>query len=225
MTMQWWRLGGVAGIVWFVLMLIGVLVLQGSAPVYDDPIADIRAYWVDDGQQYLVGDYLAIIGFALFFLPFLVVLRSVLGRAEGGEQLCSRLAYLGGLVLLIFGAVASTFWGVLAFGDFAATASDEMLQTLMLLDLYAFHGATVAFTVLAVPASFVIMRTGVLWKWLAIPGGIIGVIAALAPLGVLSSKSDGVFDILWFISLPAALIWLLLVSIAMVMRKDEPMAV
>lgn len=39
---QWWRLGGILGIIFVVLFLIGGFVLQGDSPGYKDSIGDIR---------------------------------------------------------------------------------------------------------------------------------------------------------------------------------------
>lgn len=102
---QWWRLGG-AGAILFIILVAVSFGLQIDAPTYDDPIDDIRAYWVDDGQQYLIGDYLFGIGFAFLFLPFIVSLRALLGRAEGGVNLWSRVAFLGAILVIIWGATS-----------------------------------------------------------------------------------------------------------------------
>ncbi len=120
--------------------------------------------------------------------------------------------------------MASFFWGALAFGDFAKTASDETLQTIMILELYAFNGIFLTFAVFALAATLVIVQTGVLPRWLAVPGVILGVLGTLSPLGILSASSESFFDIFWFASFPALPIWVLLVSVAMVMKEEEPVA-
>src|ERR1044071_3171065 len=94
---QWWRLGGVLGIGYVVMFIVGIIVIQGESPMLHDSMEEIREYFGEDGQQYLVGDYIAGLGFILFFLPFLVILRAFLGHAEGSPALLSRLALVGGL--------------------------------------------------------------------------------------------------------------------------------
>ncbi|HWC29764.1 MAG TPA: hypothetical protein VG845_06755, partial [Dehalococcoidia bacterium] len=89
---QWWRLGGISGILFLVLFLIGGS-MQAEPPMYDDPVEEIRAHWVDEGGTYLTGDYIIGVGFILFFFPFLSALTSLLGNAEGGTRMWSRIAF------------------------------------------------------------------------------------------------------------------------------------
>ena len=82
---QWWRIGGICGIVLVVLFVVGAIVLQGDTPTYDQSAAEIREFWADDGQRYLIGDYLIGIGFVIFFLAFLSALRGLLGGLRRGS--------------------------------------------------------------------------------------------------------------------------------------------
>jgi hypothetical protein len=117
------------------------------------------------------------------------------------------------------------FWDTLAFGDFAEGASDETLQTLMLAATYAFTGLIpLAGALFVLASSLVIVRTGVLWTWLAYLGAIEGVLGVLAPLAILSADSEGFFDIISFSAFIGLLVWVLLVGIAMVMKTEEPAA-
>ena len=219
---QWWRLGGAAGIIFVVLFLIGVG-LQADEPLYDDSIEDIRAYWVDDGQQYLIGDYLIGVGFAFFFLPFLVSLRSMLGRVEGGVQVWSRVAFAAAIIALIWGAASSFFTGTLAFGDYAKTAGEAELRLLMNLGYYSFSsGLSMTFAVFVLATSLVIYQTGVVWRWVAGLGAIVGILGTLGPLGVLSANPESFFDALAFVALIGVMVWVLLVSVGMLMRQEEP---
>ena len=83
---QWWRLGGILGIASVALIFIGFGV-TGTDLDFDDPIEEIRTYFTDDSTQYLVGDYLIGLGFVLLFLPFVVILRGLLGLVEGGVNI------------------------------------------------------------------------------------------------------------------------------------------
>jgi len=218
---QWWRLGGALGIAFVAIFIVGV-VLQSEPPLFDDPIDEIREDWVNDGQQYLVADYLLGVSFALLYVPFLAALRELLGRAEGGATLGSRIAFIGGILLMAWAAWSSTFWGVLAFGDFAETASDETLRTLMTLDYYAVAGMPFSFVVFVGGTSLVIALTGVLWRWLAYLGALEVVLSILAPLSILSARSDSLFDTIYVGSFLLLVLWILLVAIAMVARRSEP---
>jgi uncharacterized protein DUF4386 len=225
MSNQWWRLGGGLGIAFIIVFIIGGIILQGEAPLYDDPIEEIREYWVDDGQSYLVGDYLLGLGFLLLFLPFLVVLRELLGRAEGEPQILSRVAFTAGVIALIIGGASSFFWGALAFGDFAETASDDTLRTLMVLNNYGFTTFALGIGTFVLAASLVIALTGVLWRWLGWLGIVVAVLGLIAPLGILSDDPEDIFDILGFLGFIGFAIWLLITSIGLWMRKEAPQTV
>lgn len=221
MPRQWWRLGGVAAILFVGVFVVGVA-LQDAPPLVDDPVDDIRRDWVEGGQQYLVAGYVLGLGFVLFYIPFMLVLRTLLGRAEGGIELWSRASLVGAFTTLLWGIWSGMFWGALAFGDFAATASDETLRTLSVLDYYAVSGAPFAFAVFIGAASIVIARTGVLWRWLAYLGAIEVVLSLLAPLAILSAGTDSVFDVVYLLAFLGFALWILLVGIAMVARREEP---
>lgn len=60
---QWWRLGGILGIGFIILFFVGGFALQGESPSYDDPITEVREYFTEDGDQYLIGDYILGLGF------------------------------------------------------------------------------------------------------------------------------------------------------------------
>ena len=218
---QWWRLGGAAGIAFMIMFVIGVA-LQTAPPLFDDPIDEIRADWVEDGNQYLVADYVLGLAFVFFYIPFISALRGILGRAEGGGNLWSRVSFIGGLIIMLWGAWASAFWGTLAFGDFAETASDETIQTLMVLDYYSVVGMPLAFAVFVGGTSIVILQTGVLRRWLVYLGMVEIVLSVLAPLAIFSANSSSTFDTIYTISFLILPLWILLVSIVMLMISDEP---
>ena len=122
---QWWRLGGILGIGAVALIFLGFGLLW-SVPDLDSPIGEIRTYFTDNSTQYLVGDYLIGLGFVFLFLPFVVILRGLLGLVEGGANICSRLAFTGGLLLVAVGFAISAAPGALALG---AAAHPEVSAT------------------------------------------------------------------------------------------------
>lgn len=221
MGRQWWRLGGLAAILFVVVFVVGVA-LQDAPPLVDDPVDEIREDWVQGGQQYLVAAYVLGLGFVFFYIPFMLVLRSLLGRAEGGIELWARASFVGAFTTLLWGIWSGMFWGALAFGDFAATASDQTLRTLSTLDYYAVSGMPFAFAVLIGASSIVIARTGVLWRWLAYLGALEALLSLLAPLAILSAGTDSFFDVVYLIAFIGFALWILLVGLAMVSKRDEP---
>ena len=97
------RLGGVAAIVFVVLVLIGGF--SASQPQADDSVAKIRSYMVDHRTAILVGVFLLFLAIP-FAVWFVVVLREVLrgdrttdnlGTAIARNSRCSfsQLAYRG----------------------------------------------------------------------------------------------------------------------------------
>lgn len=218
---QWWRLGGAAAVAFVVIFMVGVA-LQSEPPLVDDPVDEIRSDWVEDGQRYLAADYLLGLAFVLFYVPFIAALREMLGRAEGGAQLWSRVTFTGGLAFLLWAVSSSVFWGALAFGDFAETASDETLRTLTVLDYYAVAGMPLTWVLLAGGASLVIAQTGVIGRWLSYVGAIEVLLAILAPLAIFSKESSSFFDAVYLLAFFGIALWILLVGVAMLSRREEP---
>ncbi|MBI4301807.1 MAG: hypothetical protein HY664_04295 [Chloroflexi bacterium] len=221
---QWWRVAGVAGIVFVILFMVG-MGLQGDAPSHEDSASEIAAWFTDNGKLYIVGDYLIGLGVVLFFLPFLVALRSLLGEAEGGAGIWSRLAFVGGVVVVTLGGALSAFQGALAYGFGVVGEGDEATVLTM---LYAtFYQVTslmlvVAFFLLA--SSWVIWRTAVLWRWLAGLGLVVAVLGIITPLAQLDANPEGTLSIFGFIAFLGFPLWVLLVSIAMITKKSLPAA-
>ena len=211
---DWRRIGGAAGILFVVLFLVGAIGLQGDTPMTTDPPAEVREYLADNGTRYLTGDFIISIGFVFGFWPFLSALRSLLGQAEGEPRMWSRYALIGGLVATVFGALSSLFWGALALGG-ADVADDSLTRTFMHASDYGFSGITFAFAAFVVASSLVILRTGVLWRWLGWAGLVDGVALVIGSAWTIDGDPEGPLAFLGFIALIVLLLWVLAVSIAM----------
>ncbi len=219
---NWWRVGGVAGILFLVLFIIGIIV-QGDLPTFDDPVDDTQAWLSDNGEQYLVGNYLITLAFVLFFLPFLASLRGVLAAAEGGAAVWSRVAFAGGFLFLIIGATSSVFLGSLAYSFGVVEEADESaIRTLQYLDFFGFTNALFALVPFFLASSLVIWQTGVFWRWLGLVGLLLAVLAAIAGASYFGSDPEGGVAVVGFIAGPIAALWLLVVSIAMIMKQEAP---
>ncbi|MDO8611905.1 MAG: hypothetical protein Q7R32_03660 [Dehalococcoidia bacterium] len=219
---KWWRVGGIAGILYLVLFIAGIVV-QGEVPAFDKPVDEIRDWFTDNGEQYLVGDYMVGLAFMLFFLPFLASLRGLLAAAEGGPAVWSRVAFAGGLLFLIFGATASVFWGALAYGFGVVENGDEgTIRTLMYLNSYGFTLLALALAPLLLASSLVIFRSGVLWRWLVVPGLLAGVLGIIGGASSLDSDPEGALGGLGFLAILLAALWILLVSINMILKREAP---
>src|SRR5947208_12373086 len=219
---QWWRLGGVAGIIFVIIFLIGIIGLQGDTPMPDDSPADIRSYCLDHGRRYMVGDFLIGFGFIFFFLPFASVLRSYLGLAEGPLALWSRLVFGGALLFTAVGASTSGIQGALAYSRGTFT-DDNLLKTAIDINYYTFTSAfpfTAALMVLS--ASIVIWRTGALWRWLGALGFAFAVVAVISSLAVLNRDPMSALGLLGMIALVATDVWILATCTALRPRNVPP---
>jgi hypothetical protein len=220
---RWWRLAGMLGLGWFVLFAVGAIVLQGEPPAYNASLAEVRQFFTDNSTRFLIGDYLAGLAFLLLFLPFVVGFRSLLGAAEGGPQIASRLVLVGGLATVLVGDTATVFQDTLALG----AANPELQDTTVRAFLYANAAAIAAIglpaAVFTFAASVVIWTTAVLWRWLAVVGVLAGVLLAVGAAFPVAGDPTGPLWTIRFISFIALAVFVVSASIGM-LRHAEPAA-
>lgn len=220
---NWWRMAGVDGIIWAVLFIVGALVLQGDVPARSDTPEDIRQFFVDNGQEYLVGDFLVSLGFIFFFVPYAIGLRWMLGSAEGSPAIWSWMAFAGGVIATVIGGVVGLGYSALAIGLASnEDLTDPTLRLIVDMNAVGFALTMVALALFVGAAGFVVLRTRVLWRWL----GVIGVAAAaLLIVGAswpIDGDDEGVLASLGFVGLPLTLLFVLLSSIGLIMMKEPP---
>ena len=219
---QWWRVGGALGIAFVVLFFVVGFGVQGEPPAYDDPIDEVRAYWADDGDAYLIGDYILALSSLLLLLPFLVALRTLLGRAEGEPQILSLVGFVAGVLLIAVASISSGPWTMLASEP--EMFDDAGLRLFMLLDNGLWHAFSYMASILILASSIVMVSTGVLWRWLGALGIVVGIAGLIEPLYVVEPDS-GVFEALGFVLFIGFALWLLLTGVGMVVLKEEPLPV
>ena len=170
-----------------------------------------------------VGDYMTGIAFVFFFLPYLVTLRWVLGSGEGWPPIWSWLTVIGGLSLVVIGGANSVFFGALAISEGNPEIIDDAsVRLLMEMSAYAFTGFSFTMGLFVASASLVVLRTGVLWRWLAALGFLAAVLLVVGAAWPIDGDEEGALAILGFIGAPLTLLWILISSIGMVMMKEEP---
>jgi hypothetical protein len=192
-TTIWWRLGGVLGLIWVVLFIIGGVILHGTPLPYDDPIQQARQYFQNtDGQAYLIGDYLVRLGFVFGFLPFAATLQSRLGANEREPRILSRLLFGAALATFAVGDASKFFLGAVALAGGSPEISDAALRTLLYLDAISIAtiGAPAALMVFA--ASWLIWKHRTLWRWIALLGAGAGVLLVLGAAFPLERRSMGI---------------------------------
>jgi Domain of unknown function (DUF4386) len=223
MTDKWSRVTGAFGLGWFVLFVVGGIVLQGEPPPFDQPVAEAREFFADGGERYLVGDYIAGLGFILCFLPFVVGLRGLLGRAEGGLQIGSRLLLVAGVTTVVIGDGATVFTDTMALSSGAAELDDSTIRALLDANAVAIAAIGLPMALFAFAASAVVWATGVLPRWLAGIGLIAGVLHVAGAAFVIEGEPDGVLFTLRFMGLIAFGLFVLLTSINM-LATGKPQA-
>jgi len=221
---QWWRAGGAFGIMFAVLFIIGPLFLTGDSPSRDDSIEEIRAFFQDDGDMYLLGDYIGGIAFVLFFLPYLVTLRWVLGSGEGWPAIGSWLTVIGGFGMVILGGASAVSYGTLAISADNAEIDDSSVRLLMEMNVYAFTGFSLFMSLFMAAASLVVLKTGVLWRWLAGIGLLAALLLVVGASWPIDGDDEGALAIAGFIGAPLTLLWIILSSINLLLMKEEPVS-
>jgi len=203
------RWAPIGGIVFVALMVVGSM-LVSDVPAPDAPEQQISRYLADSANHMrnIIGAYLWAVG-ALTFLWFLVRLRNDLRRAEGGTGTLSNLTFGAGVAFAAVwmasaGAFASVAYAV-ALRD-APVTDPDLVRVLPPMGRLMLLWAGFAGLLLLLAAAVVILRTGVLPRWLAW----LGIVAAVALL----------FDLTYGQILPFWT-WVFVASIVMLMRREE----
>jgi hypothetical protein len=205
------RLAGVAGVLFFVLMIARVILAPDEGEAGDTAVA-IAAKVHGHATGILLDDWAGGIA-AILFLAFAVGLAGAL-RDAGARRELPALAVGGATAVLALASVQHALSATLAF-SVADLAQPALTRTLF--DLSALVETTlhlpIALTLAA--TSTAALRTGVLNRWLALAG--IGVAAlnaasagALAHAGILAVSGP-----LSVLSLMAFLLWTLLAGRAL----------
>ncbi|MGI8926124.1 MAG: hypothetical protein ACR2HN_05680 [Tepidiformaceae bacterium] len=206
------KLGAIAGLLFAVLLVVGLLLANGDSPSPDEPDAAHTEWWSDSGNQAnaLIGGYLTVLA-GLAFLAFMTQVRARLLAREGGAGSLATAAFGSGVVfvaLLTGGVLAMvTTAGAVKFGDAPVPGADilRILPQLGFGMILIGGGLTAAFSIAAV--SWSILRTGVFARWLAWLGFVCAILLLF-----------GVF----FIPMIALPIWALAASVEL-WRRPEPM--
>jgi hypothetical protein len=217
MADKWWRVSGAFGLGWFVLFAVGAIVLQGEPPPFNQPAAEARGFFAARGGRYLVGDYLAGLAFIFGFLPFVVGLRSLLGRAEGGLQVGSRLLLIAGVTTVVVGDAATVFTDAMALAGGGGELNDA---TMLDANAVAIAAIGLPMALFAFAASAVVWATGALPRWLAVIGSIVGVLHVAGAAFPIEGEPDGVLFTLRFLGLIAFALFVLLTSISMLTMRE-----
>jgi hypothetical protein len=199
--------GPIAGIV-FAVLFVAAFFVQGELPSGDDSTAEFASFYDDSGNraQVIIGSYMLFFA-SLFFLWFLGSLRGRLMAAEGAPGRLTPIAFGAGIVfvamLMVGAACFASIAGDIEFGDeeVAAVASGDAARVVPQLGYpVLLIGGMFAVIAMICATSVLIMRTGVLPRWI----GWYGFVAAVLLLAAVI-----------FLPMIFFVLWVLFVSITM----------
>lgn len=212
------RIIGLMGIIGVMIFLVGIFGLGGDAPGVGDPVSEGRDWWASNGQTYAVSDYVGMISMILLIFPFVIGMCGILSRAEGREALGSRIA-LGGFLVFIAVMIASDVsTGPLALGS-KQIESDGTFRALQYMEFYTFATAPVAIALFLGGAAYAIVKTKVMWRWLAWFGAALAVAGAVGGAAIIDGDPEGPLAAVGLITIAGALLWMLAASINVFVSK------
>jgi hypothetical protein len=213
------QLGGVLGILGVVLFIIGVIV-QGETPMVSDSPEEIRSWFIDNGEQYLIGDFIVSLAIVFGLVPFFIAIRREFARAEGESSLWPQLGQFGGFLFVVIGAAAAMFQGTLAVGADQIT-DDSAVMALMNASFYGFSAPGFVLSLFFLATAMSIMRTKAAAAWLAWLCLAMTVVAVLSGLAAIEDDDEGIFSLLGFVTIIGFGIVTLVLSVGLLTRKEQ----
>ena len=212
MTGNGWRISGASGILFLVAFIVGVA-FQGDVADYKDSGDKIVAWYEDNADQFLIGDFITGLAFILFYFPFLAGLYARLRQVDAEPPIFARTALAGGLLLPVAGLAGGIFQTGLALlkGD----ASPEVAQFASAAAFHSFAAVEGLAAVLMGAASFVILTRGGMWKWLGWLGAVAAVLGVISTASSIDGDPDGPIASLGFLSSLLFAIWLVAASVTL----------
>jgi hypothetical protein len=212
------RYAAATGIFFFVLVVIG-FVVQHKPPASDASATEVLEYVKDHRDNlHLVQAIFGLAGF--FFIWFIGALRSLLGRAEGGEGRLATTAYGGGLIAV---ATLMVGLGLAAAAELHPAADPEITRALIDASLLVPAVGAPAAAVFFLGNGLSILRSGYLPSWLGWLGIVAAVFNAIGISAVFTDHGafagDGVIG--FFAGFLLFIIWVLAASIALVRKLGE----
>lgn len=200
MTARRWL--AVCGIAAAVLFAVGTGI-SGGSPQDDASASKVVSYYRDHLTGTRVGALILVIAAVLLVL-FAARLRELLGNGQPGGDVFPTAAF-GGAVLLAAGSCldAAVSFALAQAGDNKFAGSAQTLNVLSNNDFFLVVGG-IATLLLASGISTV--RRPILPRWLGWAAVVIGIISLAGPVG--------------FIGAVLAILWLLVASILMFVRRD-----
>lgn len=173
-------LAALAGVAYCLLGIAGTLAYP-SDPGFAAPSSEITTFYIENDGALLAAGTLFLLGGSVL-LVFTGYLRSVLGRAEGGDQRLATMAFAGGVAgaALSLGAASLDIAASLRVDEQGTIAPDVATTMWDLGNVLYGLAAPMALAVMVLATAVVARKTGLLPIWHVALSGLLGV-ALLAP--------------------------------------------
>ncbi len=209
------RCGAATGIVFVLLIVIGLFVVIPTAPAFDSSPARIQQFYVQHRSDLQVGLFIASFGF-FFFVWFLGSLVGHLRAAEGREGRLSAIVFGSGLIVIAGFIIALAVFAVAALRP--GQTSPELVRALN------DFGFMLAVPVALVTTAFFAAIAKLSFDTHALPGWLGGLAVLAAICGGLAAggvfSDSGAFNagsgaLGFYVPLISFLLWILLASIVL----------
>ncbi len=222
MSMSWKQVTGWAGVANVVVFIVLIAVI-GDGPGLSDSAAETREYFADNETQIALVGILSAVALGFLFLLFASGLRSLLGPADREDEgVWSRLMFAAAVATSVMATAGTAFWTGVAQEDTLPVASDSTVKTIASIDTVIYFAIIPwAQAVFLLGASVVIVKSGVLPKWLGWFGLLIALVLAIGTFWVLTGDETSFLGLLVVpIGGIAFLLWILATAYNMI-RSDS----
>ena len=216
MFRNWQQTGGIAGIIFVIGFVVGVG-LQGDVPTYADGGEEVAAWFADNGDQYMIGDFAMGLAIVFGFVPFLAAMYEFLSGAEGSQPVWSRAFLIGGVAWLTVGGVGSIMLGSMALQE--GDVSADVAATLSAASYYSFPVMVLTMAVMLGAAAIVIIRTHAMAVWLGWVAAVVAAVAIASSCASIENDPEGITLLLGFLSFLCFGVWILLASFSLIRQK------
>lgn len=202
--------GGVSGILYVLLWVVGFFIIVGFVPALGSSEQEVAEFLDRSSTRIWAGGYLALLGF-VFLIIFVARLAAVLRRAEGDRGWLWSLALVAALAWVSIEMATAATEGA-AF--YAGSRGLDLQTTSGLINVGNFgFFLSGAFSALFLAATaFVVLRTQILPGWL----GWFAAILAAASLVAIPIATSSVAQI----PVPLRAVWVVAVSVVLIRRRE-----
>jgi Domain of unknown function (DUF4386) len=219
---QWWRVSGIAGLLFVVLSFIAAG-MNVQPPSYDQDAAVIATWFAENGPWFRTGHFAAGLAFLLFYFPFFAGFCERLREAEGSPAIWSRVAWAGAIISPAAGTTSGAF--IMGVALLEGGVAPEVASFATAANFYAYVVSGAFGGVVMTSAAVVILRTGVFPRWLGWTGTVIGGAAISSTATLVESDPRGFFASINGFAWLAYFLWIAAISMGLLRlgRRDRPL--